>query len=264
MQVTVLGSGTAIPNPDRFPAGYLVRAGGRCVLVDLGPGVLRRAIQAGVDLGDIDAVLLTHYHTDHCADLAALLFGLRNRRYAAVERLRVVGAPGLRALHAALCAAWPWLGRLPFALELDEIEPGDVEVAGLGVTAVRVEHTDQSLGFRLTDATGHVAAFSGDAVACPGLEPLAAGADLFVCDSAFPTAAPGDGHMTATEAGLAAAAAGCRRLLLTHFYPECEGHDLAAEARAVFGGDVRLAADLDTYDLDTHDLADPDRVAGGA
>ena len=71
MRVTILGSGTAVPVADRFPAGYLVRAGGTTLLLDLGPGTLRRLAQTGVGLEAIDAVLLTHYHTDHCADLAA-------------------------------------------------------------------------------------------------------------------------------------------------------------------------------------------------
>ncbi len=244
MRVTVLGSGTAVPVIDRFPAGYLVQDGGRNVLVDLGPGTLRRLPQAGLDLGDVHAVLLTHYHTDHCADLAPLLFGLRNPAFAAVKRLRVVGAPGLRALHASLAEAWPWVGRLPFELVLDEIAPGDLEVEGLQVTAVDIEHTDASLGYRVRGGSGRVVAFSGDAVDCAGLIPLARAADVFICDSAFPSAAPGPGHMTPTEAGRAAQRAGAKKLVLTHFYPECDGHDLIAEARAVFAGEVVKAADL--------------------
>ena len=78
MRLTVLGSGTAVPVPDRFPAGYLVERGASKVLVDCGPGSLRRLAQAGVSPAELDAVLLTHYHTDHCADLAALLFALRS------------------------------------------------------------------------------------------------------------------------------------------------------------------------------------------
>ena len=244
MRVTVLGSGTAVPVIDRFPAGYLVQDHGRNLLVDLGPGTLRRLPQVGLGLGDVHAVLLTHYHTDHCADLAPLLFGLRNPAFAAVERLRVVGAPGLRALHASLAAAWPWVERLPFELVLDEIAPGELEVEDLQVTAVDVEHTDASLGYRVQGSSGRVVAFSGDAVDCAGLIPLARDADVFVCDSAFPSAAPGPGHMTPTEAGRAAQRAGARKLVLTHFYPECDGHDLVAEARAVFDGEVVMAADL--------------------
>ena len=63
MRVTVLGSGTAVPVPDRFPAGYLVEAPGTTVMVDCGPGTLRRLAQAGVGIERLDAVFLTHFAT---------------------------------------------------------------------------------------------------------------------------------------------------------------------------------------------------------
>ncbi|MGA1522437.1 MAG: MBL fold metallo-hydrolase [Planctomycetota bacterium] len=249
MRVTILGSGTAVPHPDRFPAGCLIEDGARRVLVDLGPGVLRRLASLGIDLDGIDAVLLTHYHTDHCADLAALLFGLRNPRYEGRPPLRIVGAPGLEDLLRHLTAAWPWLEPRGFELEVREIAAGRHEVAGIPVEAVPVEHTDASLGYRVTGSNGAVAAFSGDAVACPALVPLARGAELFIWYAAFPGAQPGPGHMTPAEAGRAAARAGVHTLVPTHFYPECEGHDLEAEARAEFDGEVVLAQDLLAFEL---------------
>jgi glyoxylase-like metal-dependent hydrolase (beta-lactamase superfamily II) len=78
MRLTILGSGTSIPTFDRGAPGVLVRAGGRTVLVDLGPGTLSRLPRLGVDLGDVDVVLFTHFHTDHAADLAPLLFALKS------------------------------------------------------------------------------------------------------------------------------------------------------------------------------------------
>lgn len=249
MRVTILGSGTAVPNAERFPAGYLVEDGDRRILVDLGPGVLRRVAACGLDLDAIDAVLLTHFHTDHCADLAALLFGLRSPRYDGRPPLCVAGARGLTELLGHLTAAWPWLAPRGYELEIREIGAGCHDVAGLRVEAIPVEHTDASLGYRVTGSNGAVAAFSGDAVFCPALVPLARDAELFVCDSAFPSAAPGPGHMTPAEAGRAAAEAGVHTLVPTHFYPECDGHDLEAEARSAFGGNVVLARDLMAFDL---------------
>ena len=92
MQVTVLGSGTAIPVPGRFPAGYLVEIPDTVAMVDCGPGTLRRLAMSGVGLDRLDALLLTHYHTDHCADVAALLFALRSPHFAGRRPLRVFGA----------------------------------------------------------------------------------------------------------------------------------------------------------------------------
>lgn len=243
MQVTVLGSGTAIPVPDRFPAGYLVAIDDCVTLVDCGPGTLRRLAQTGVGLHRVGAVLLTHYHTDHCADVAALLFALRSPHFAGRAPLTLFGAPGLRRLVDTLTAAWPWLSPRGYELRLVELLPGAFDLGAARVTAVPIRHTAQSLGYRIETATGS-AAFTGDADECDELATLARGVDLFVCDAATPDGHKLDGHLTPGLAAGHAHRAGVRRLVLTHFYPECQGHDLAAAARAAFAGDVVLAEDL--------------------
>lgn len=248
MRVTILGSGTAVPVADRFPAGALVRAGATTVLVDLGPGVLRRLAQTGVGIETVDAVLLTHYHTDHCADLAALLFALRSPRYAGRKPLTIFGAPGLLELHAALVTAWPWLVARGYELTLTQVTQPRLQVGELEVSVVPIAHTAASLGYRFT-AGGRVAAFSGDADECEGLVEVARDADLFVCDCSFPDALRQPGHLTPGLAGAFAERAGCRTLCLTHFYPECDGHDLAGQARARFRGEIVLAKDLQEFDL---------------
>lgn len=252
LSITVLGSGTAVPEPDRFPAGYLVRGGGETVLVDCGPGVLRRLAQAGVGPQQVTAVLLTHFHTDHCADVAALLFALRNPGYRGRPPLRLMAAAGLRDWLAHLALAWPWLSPRgdDYMLEVHEIAPGDHSVGGLRVGAFPINHTAQSLAYRLSVAGGRaVATFSGDADAGLGLVDAARNADLFVCDAAFPDAAYQPGHLTPGRAGAIADQAQVNTLCLTHFYPECRGVDLRAQARAAFAGEIVLAHDLLRFDL---------------
>ncbi len=248
MRVTILGSGTAVPDPDRFPSGVLVEAAGQVVLVDCGPGTLRRMAQAGVGIESLSAVLLTHYHTDHTADLAALLFALRNPRYTGRPPLVIRGGRGLRDLLDGLYQTWRWTRPRDVALDVDEIGPGSFSLGELLVTAVSVEHTPVSLAYRL-EGDGARAAFSGDADVCPGLAEVAADVDLFVCDSAFPAAHRTRGHLTPALAAQAAAEARARRLCLTHFYPECDGHDLLAEAREHYSGEIVLAEDLLAFDL---------------
>lgn len=243
MQLTILGSGTAIPEPDRFPAGYLLAAGGTTLLVDCGPGVLRRLAQTGTTLAHLDALLLTHYHTDHCADLAALLFALRSPHFAGRPPLDVFGAPGLVRLVDRLTEAWPWLAPRGYELRLHEVLPGTFALGAAEVAALPIRHTAQSLGYRITTTAGSVA-FSGDADACDELVALASGVDLFVCDAATPDDRKLDGHLTPGLAAEHAARAGAAHLVLTHFYPECAGHDLVAMARARFDGAITLAADL--------------------
>ncbi len=244
MQLTVLGSGTAIPVADRFPAGYLLAIGDRRLMVDCGPGTLRRLAQAGTSLRDLDAVLLTHYHTDHCADLGPLLFALRSPLFAGRGPLHVFGAPGLQRLVDTLTQAWPWLAPRGYELHLHEVLPGTFAIADATVTAVPIRHTAQSLGYRVAAANGASAAFSGDADECDELVELARGVDVFVCEAATPDGQKLDGHLTPSLTARFAARAGARQLVLTHFYPECEGHDLRAAAAAHFGGSIALAHDL--------------------
>ncbi len=245
MQLTILGSGTAIPSGERFPAGYSVATGAVRLMVDCGPGTLRRLAQAGTSVAVLDAVLLTHYHTDHCADLAALLFALRSPHFAGRAPLHVFGAPGLQRLVDKLTEAWPWLQPRGYELLLHEVQPGAFELGDVHVAAVPIRHTAQSLGYRLTTAGGTIA-FAGDADECDELVELARGADTFVCDAATPDGQKLDGHLTPALAARYAARAGVRRLVLTHFYPECEGHDLRAAAAAHFAGEIVLAEDLAT------------------
>lgn len=244
LRVTVLGSGTAVPVVDRFPAGYLVQSARATVLVDCGPGTLRRLPQVGVDLAAIDAVFLTHYHTDHCADVGPLLFALRNPRYAGRKPLSLFAAPGLHRFLETLASVWPWTLPKGFELQAHELAPGATRFLDLDVLALPIRHTAQSLGYRFTATGGASAAFSGDADECDELVELARGVDVFVCDAAFPDAQRVEGHLTPGLAGEHAQRAGARSLWLTHFYPECDGVDVAAQARRTFAGEVVAVHDL--------------------
>ncbi len=252
MQLTILGSGTAIPEADRFPAGYLLQTAAATAMVDCGPGTLRRLAQAGVSIAQLDAVLLTHYHTDHCADLSALLFALRSPQFEGRAPLHLYGAPGLQRLVAKLTEAWPWLAPRGYELRLHELTPGTFAHGDAEVQAIAIRHTAQSLGYRVTTTAGTMA-FSGDADTCEELVELARAADVFVCDAATPDDAKLDGHLTPGLAADYAQRAGAKRLVLTHFYPACRGRDLTAMARAGFGGEITEAVDLQTIGLPTHD-----------
>ena len=249
MDVTILGSGTAVPEADRFPSGVLVTAADSVLLIDLGPGVLRRLAQAGYGPEHVTHVLFTHYHTDHTADLAALLFALRNPRYAGRAPLRLMGNTGLQQLLGHLTAAWPWLEPKGYPLEVEEIGPGRHQVGDFETNAVPIRHTAASLAYRLEATDGTSFAISGDADDCEGLTEVAQRADLFVCEAAFPDGQHVEGHITPSIAGRHAQAAKVKTLCLTHFYPECEGHDLAAQARTTFDGEVVLARDLMRFRL---------------
>lgn len=251
MRVTVLGSGTAIPSADQFPASVLIEGGTENVLVDVGPGVVRRLAATPISVAHVTTVLLTHYHPDHTAGLVEFLFALRSPDFAGRPPLRILGGAGLHRLLSAIRAAWPkWLEADGYELEVREIEPGPLPLAGIDGLAVAVDHKPESLAYRLQEvATGASVCVSGDADTRRGLVEAADDVDVFICEAPFAAGQAHRRHLDARTAGELAQAAGARTLCLTHLYPGSPRDRIRAEAAAAFDGTVVLAEDLLRFEL---------------
>jgi len=252
IRVRILGSGTAIPSVRRGSPGLLVRAAGKTLLVDCGSGSLRAAAAAGVSPGDIDGVLLTHFHHDHTMDLRALLFALRNPCYAGRRPLAVAAPEGIRRLLDQWFRAddGDWMRPKDYRLDVLELGEGPHDVLGLNVTAIRVDHTPVSLAYRIAEEPdGPVVAVSGDTAMCEGIIEAGRGADLFILECACPDSAPCGKHLTPSLAAEVAAATNPGLLFLTHFYPAVEQEPIEEVVARAWPGEVRLAADGMEYDV---------------
>ena len=73
LSVTLLGTGTPNPTPERAGASYLFQAGGFRFMIDCGPGALLRLGQAGSSAAEIDHIFFTHFHLDHWADFGPFI-----------------------------------------------------------------------------------------------------------------------------------------------------------------------------------------------
>jgi ribonuclease BN (tRNA processing enzyme) len=246
MEVIVLGSGTAVPHPMRGSAGYLVRSGGGTILVDAGLGTLQKLAALGISPAEPDAVIFTHLHLDHTAELAPLLFALRNPGMVRTKALTLLGAPGFRDFYAKLRRMYgASVDPTGYPLEIGEIDDRPVSVGGFTLHAFPVSHTPQSVAYRVEDSeSGKTVAFSGDTDRCQGLVEAARGADLAVFECSYPDDRKMEGHLTPGEAGESASRSGSKRLLLTHFYPECDGADILGQCRLRYAGEILLAEDL--------------------
>lgn len=246
MECTILGSGTAVPHPRRGSAGYLIRHAGCTLLVDAGLGTLQKLAVLGISLSEPDVVAFTHLHLDHTAELAPLLFSLRNTGIGRRKALTLLGAPGFRGFHERLCRTYgSWVDAEDYSLLVEEISSRPVSLGPLVLSAVPVSHSPQSVAFRVEDTeTGKVVAFSGDTDVCPGIVTAAKDADVAFLECSFPDEYKVKGHLTPSEAGKLASAARVRKLVLTHFYPECEEADILGQCRQTYSGEVILAEDL--------------------
>lgn len=247
--VTVLGSGTCVPSLERSSCSVLVETGGRKWLIDSGAGTLRRLLEAGTTHLDISCLLYSHLHPDHTGELVPLLFATK---YPAgvhrAEPLTVIAGRGFADFFRRLKGAYgDWIELGPGAFRIIEMDTGGrdhLTLHGVDLHTMPVEHTPQSVAFSITGPAGRRVVYSGDTDTSDSLAELASGADLLICESAFPAALKTRGHLTPAEAGAIAARAGVRRLLLTHFYPACDQADVEAECRTTYRGPLTLARDL--------------------
>lgn len=249
MHVTFLGTGSAMPAPDRVQTGLLLERDNRTLLVDCGAGILHRLSRTDAGVEGVSTVLLTHLHLDHTNDLLALL---QARWLAGEEHLEVVGPAGTKALLDDLLAAYDFLqDRIDLAVREVAAGDGPFEVAGFEVRARDTVHSMPCLAYRFAgdgadDGESGDFTFSGDSEAHPPLADFADGSRVLAHDCSFPDEIDVENHPTATQLGEVLAGTDVGRLYCTHLYPHTDGrHDEMRESieRAGFDGEVRFARD---------------------
>ncbi len=253
MKVTILGSGTVTPVLERNASGLAVQAGGLWILVDIGPGTMRRLCEAGIDSKLIDVVLITHFHPDHVSDLVPFLFA-SNYAFgpAREDPFYVVGPDGMEQFLAGLVRVYQdWIiprgNRLrKRSMRLDE--PDSFKLGEVTILSTRSEHTEASLSYRI-EAEGRSVTVSGDTDVSEELVGLAEGTDLLICECSLPEGRKIPGHLVPSEAAGMAERAGAGKLVLTHFYPPCDEEDVVAQAQTHFSGEVVKAEDLKVFEL---------------
>jgi ribonuclease BN (tRNA processing enzyme) len=259
VRLTVVGCCGSFPGPDSPASCYLVEAqdaAGRTwrVLLDLGNGALG-PLQRHVRPQDVDAVLLSHLHPDHCLDLCGLYVALRYHPDVVdaggpQEQLAVYGPS--RTLDR-LVQGYDLDGEAPMAalLKVQEWQHAQpVTVGPFTVTPYRVEHPVEAYGLRL-ELDGTVLAYTGDTDSCPALLDLARDADLLLAEASFQEGRDRTRgiHLTGRRAGEAAAEAGARRLLLTHLPVWNDPEVVLAEAREVYSGPVSVAGSGQVHEV---------------
>jgi ribonuclease BN (tRNA processing enzyme) len=257
MRITILGSGTCVPYARRGPAGYMVEAAGRSVLVDSGSGTLGRMVQAGLDYRSLDAVAYTHTHPDHTADLAPLLFALNYTPGFRRERpLSILGPPGFGDFLAGLQQIFPGIRPSSYQLEVSEMDDSGLILGDLAIASRPVEHGKvPAIAYRF-ERDGASLVFSGDTSYCPAIVDIAHRACLLIIEASSPLADSDPGpHLTAALAGRVAAEAKAAKVVLTHQYPLCDEHDMRALVSERFNGQVIVGEDLMVLEVSPADPA---------
>lgn len=236
--VTVLGSSAMYATVERACSGYLLEVGGCRIWLDAGAGSWRNLLQY-LDYDSIGGIILTHRHPDHVTDVFQAFHA---RQYGAAEPLDPIP---VWAPQETLERITGYYRELDKGFDLEPVADGDVrDIAGARVSFVRMAHPPETLGVRVEHAGG-VIAYSADTGPNADFKRLAGGADVFLCEATLQESdGEWDGHLTAAQAGAAAADAEVGKLVLTHLPAVRDLGLTIAQAEKTSGGiDLRLAAD---------------------
>lgn len=269
-----LGTGCPVATPDRMGPAHLVLADDTKILIDCGSGVTQRLVQAGMRGADCDALIVTHYHSDHVIDFWQLVVSSWHQGRA--RPWRVIATPPAIAHMQKQIASFADEVALRIAhehrpstdglkIEFEELQEGPITFSGLTVSAFEVDHRPVAPAFGLivTHAERKLV-FSGDTAPCDALSHAARDADLLVQEvfvdremqptpgvrSAETVASVQAYHTTPAQAARIAREAHIRALMLTHIVPPAADRAaLLKEIRAQFAGPAVIGEDLMRFDL---------------
>jgi ribonuclease BN (tRNA processing enzyme) len=247
--VTILGSGTCVPSLKRSSCSILLQIERAKLLFDSGPGTMRRLLEANTTIFDLNFIFYSHFHPDHTAELVPLIFATKypdgNRRK---TPLTIVAGRGFDNFFAGLKSVYgQWIEPAPGMLKTMELANNAQDshrFRDFKVETAPVKHNEESIAYRITSADGYSVVYSGDTAFSESLITLSKKADLLICESAMPDDKEVDGHLTPSMAGEIATRAGVGKLVLIHFYPECDRVDIEQECRKTYSGALLLAEDL--------------------
>ena len=251
MRLTILGSGSFLPNKSRNCSGYLLDIGKDTILLDGGSGTLRQIVRADRSVLEITRLFYSHLHLDHIADFLPLLF---TRKYYKPERpvggLIVQAHPNFKEYFDKMTTLFEkWTSDPAYPTSFKPITPGKYSYPGFSLEVFPSSHTPESLLYRFSEADGNSMLYTGDVDLDDNLITASHAVDLLLieCGNLSEIAAPG--HLNPEQIKTVIEAARPRRIVLTHLPPEIDNLNLTEQFGESLSGDITVAEDFMIFDI---------------
>jgi len=244
MKLTILGSGTCVPNKKRGSSGYLLETPDSKSLLDCGGGTTWKLEKIGVNYLEIDHIFFSHIHPDHTGDLVPFLFATKYSHFKEREKpLYLWGGKGFTSFMDSLKKVYGnWIE--PDKLNIDELKGGSGTFEDFKITAVKVPHIDSSQAYKI-ESCGKTLVYSGDTDFSESLINLSHKADLLIIECALANESlKMKGHLTPNEVVKTINEAKPKKVVVTHLYPECDEEKVVETIRNNVDCEVIEAQDL--------------------
>jgi ribonuclease BN (tRNA processing enzyme) len=249
LKLTILGSGTNVPELDRHGAGYLVQTEKLNLVFDFGRGVLDGLLKQGLNYADINVIFITHFHADHFSELSTLLFLSLTEppgRELRTKDLIIYGPQGFKERYNYLEKAFDLKKYKPkYQIIVKELKDKDVvKINNTVIKSYKVEHSQSHLclSYRIESA-GKILIYGGDSGDCEGLRKSCQDSDVAVLEANMGEKTI-EMHLNGEQAGKIAQEAGVKKLILTHIHSDTiKNYKPVEKAMLYFKGEVLLATD---------------------
>ena len=249
MKLTVLGACGSWPDRDTALSGYLLQHDGYNLWVDCGSGTMAN-LQKHISIADVDAMVITHEHADHCVDVYPLFYARYYNRMGA-DGMPLFIPKGFRERMLALLSEESIEG-FDIGFDVHEVVPEEsFEIGPFAVTSHPMAHLGlPALGFRFS-ANGTTLAYTGDTGPSPAVVEMARETDVFMAEATYQDRdSLTEFHLSARQAGDIATEAGTNHLVLTHLLPSHDKEVSKAEAADEFEGRISVAVEGMVFDFD--------------
>lgn len=235
MKVTILGYMGGFPSSDGASSSYLLEKDDFTILLDIGSGGLM-TYQKYKTVTDLDAVLVSHYHADHIADIGVLQHALLVHSFI-TDTQKIVPIYG----HTENRKVFRRLTH-KYTKAIAYAENETLKIGPFFIRFLKTKHSVPCFGMRITDGNSTIV-YTADSAYQDSWIPFCKDADLLIADCNLYAGQDGgkSGHMTSTEVAQIAKRSKVKELLLSHLPHYGEHDDLVTEAQTVYNGKVQLA-----------------------